>query len=228
MIYGNKLFQANENKHPSSYGEGIFVADSEGASYLNKKGEVLVPRIFQNATKFINGLSVVERNGRIGILKNPLTNMTQKTNDKSEDKKSKSEQVIAKYSTQTITVNGELIKGLEVYSIAGHNYFKLRDIGKLADDKNAKFSVSWNGDKKLISIKTGETYDAVGTELQAGNGMDKQGVKSTAQLEVNGKVVELEAYTIEEQTYFQIRELGKALNFEVKWNDKTKTVELKL
>ncbi len=123
-------------------------------------------------------------------------------------------------------MNGKLIKDLEVYNIDGHNYFKLRDIAKLADSTRSSFSVAWNGEKQLISLKKGEKYTAVGSELKAGDGKDKLGLQSTAKVEINGKSVALNAYTIENQNYYEIRPLGKALGFTVEWNEKSKTIEL--
>ncbi len=137
------------------------------------------------------------------------------------------QEVTALYCNQDITVNGKLIKGLEVYSINQHTYFKLRDIASLANDTNSTFSVTWNGQKNMISVKTGDAYAVVGTELTAGNGLDKKGIKSTSTIEINGKEVNLNAYTIEGQNYFEIRPLAAALsNMKVGWNNDTKTIEL--
>ncbi len=113
-----------------------------------------------------------------------------------------------------------------MYNIGGHNFFKLRDIAKLADNTDSKFSVDWNGEKKLISLKKGDKYMAVGTELKAGDGKDKRGLQSTAKVEINGESVALNAYTIENQNYYEIRPLGKALGFTVEWNNEIKTIEL--
>ncbi len=134
----------------------------------------------------------------------------------------------AKASKQHLTINGKTANQLEVYNIDGHNYFKLRDIARLANNTKSTFSVSWNDKKKLISLKKGESYQAVGNELQAGNGKDKYGVKSTASVEINGKSVQLNAYTIENQNYFEIRPLAEALSFIVNWNDASKTIEVKM
>ncbi len=199
------------------------VVNNDKYGIVDDKGNAIIEMNYDFIDCFYE-YTAFEKDGKWGILKNTALGQAEIT----EEMPSNSDEVKAVYSTQNITVNGKEIKGLEVYSIEGHNYFKLRDIAKLANDKDAKFSVNWNGAKKLISLKTGEAYQAVGTELQAGNGMDKVGVKSTAQLEVNGNVVELEAYTIEEQTYFQIRELGEALSFDVKWNNTSRTVELEM
>ncbi len=201
------------------------------SGYLDNNGQVAIPFIFEEVTSFSEGYALVKKDGKWGILKNPLgANVNTQVAPAQTQTAVNNNQVTpnAKYSKQNITVNGELIKDLEVYNIDGHNYFKLRDIAKLADGKEAKFSVNWNGEKQLISIKTGEAYEAKGTELKAGDGTDKLGTKSTAKVEVNGEIKELNAYTIQDQNYFEIRPLGEALNFGVEWNDKTQTVELKM
>ncbi len=191
--------------------------------YIDKTGKVVIPFDYDFGYSFVDGVALVEKNDRYGLLKNKRYSPSEENNTLVKEEKA---DLNALYSKQNITVNGELIKDLEVYNIDGHNFFKLRDIAKLADNTDAKFSVDWNGEKELISLKKGENYTAVGSELMAGDGKDKLGIKSTAKLEINGETVALHAYTIENQNYYEIRPLGNALGFTVEWNDESKTVSL--
>ncbi len=209
------------------------------AGFINEKNEVVVPFVYVQTDSFSEGLAIVykgENYEKQGILKNPLL-----ANSK-EDKKEKVEEtkvenpsegenqaeVPVKYSKQNMTLDGKALDNLEAYLIDGHNYFKLRDIAKLADGTNSKFAVNWNADKKMISLVKGQAYVAAGTELTGGDGLDKTGVKSTFPVEVDGIKVELDAYNINGQTYYQIRDLGEALDFVVDWDNTAKTVVLKM
>ncbi len=180
--------------------------------YKTKKHGIIIPAIFDEASYFVDDIASIKMGNKWGILKDPRIN--------------KNEKVTALVSPQKLTVNNVAVKNLEVYNIGGHNYFKLRDIAKLASSTESKFSVTWNGEEKLISLVKGEKYKELGTELKPGDNKNKKGIKSTAKLKINGESVELNAYNIEDQNYYEIRPLGEALGFEVDYNSATKTVEL--
>ena len=42
----------------------------------------------------------------------------------------------------------------------------------------------------------------------------------------NGELVEAQAYNINGNNYFKLRDLGDILSFGVIWNDKTRTIEI--
>ncbi len=188
--------------------------------FINEKGEEIIPLVFDYATSSSEDLVTVvkatdEENYKIGILKNPLYD---------NSKKQSTIDVIATYSEQTLMINGNLQSGLEIYNIDGNNYFKLRDIAKLANNTKAQFSVAWNGEKQLISLVKGEQYQANGSELIAGDKTNKTAVKSPAKIEINGEVVGLSAYTINSQNYFKLRDLAGALDFKVDWDNVNKQI----
>ncbi len=196
------------------------IKKDEKYGYIDENGKEIIPLIFDLATNSSEGLTIVGKvdngNEKIGILKNPLYNNTSnqaQTND-----------ITATYSEQALVVDGELKSGLEVYNIDGNNYFKLRDIAKLANGTKAQFSVTWNGEKQLISLVKGEAYEPSGSELQAGDKTNKTAAKSPAKLEIDGEVANLNAYTINSQNYFKLRDLGNALGFKVDWDDVNKQI----
>ncbi len=182
------------------------------SGYRTAKDGIIIPAIFDEARFFVDDVTSVKKGDKYGILINPKTQNNSK--------------VTALVSPQKLTVNNVEIKNLEVYNINGHNYFKLRDIAKLASKTKTKFSINWDGEKKLIFLVKGENYKELGTELKPGDNKNKTGIKSTARLKLNGESIELSAYNIENQNYYEIRPLGKALGFEVDYNSATKTIEL--
>ena len=115
---------------------------------------------------------------------------------------------------------------MEIYNIDNNNYFKLRDVAKLLDGTDKKFSVGWNNEKKLISLMSDQNYVAVGGELSGGDGKNKSAVASTAKMELNGKEVNLKAYTIGGNNYFKLRDLCEVLGVEVVWDQATQTILL--
>lgn len=218
------------------FAEGLIPArkninGKELSGFINEKNETIVPFIYGGNFSFSEGLGVVRQYGEAdkwGILKNPL--LSNPKASKGEEEKDKKEEdtktekpsetkapaeVPVKYSKQNMTLDGKVLDNLEAYLIDGHNYFKLRDIAKLADSTKSRFAVDWNADKKLISLTKGQAYIANGTELTGGDGLDKTGVRSMFPVEVDGAKVELDAYNINGQTYYQIRDLGEALGFGV-------------
>ncbi len=104
------------------------------------------------------------------------------------------------------------------YNIADNNYFKLRDIAYLLKDTEACFEVTWNGETGAIDLTTGQTYTSVGGELDhPGSGM-KLYTDSTAIVYIDGVQVALTAYTINDNNYYKLRDLGEAMGFNVSWD----------
>lgn len=105
---------------------------------------------------------------------------------------------------------------------AGSNYVMLRDIAQLLSGTKAQFEVTWDKDKGIV-ITTGQAYTPVGGELQGKGDGNKPYTANASIITIDGKPVELNAYTIEGNNYFKLRDLGAALGFNVSW-DKEKGV----
>ncbi len=130
-------------------------------------------------------------------------------------------------STQTVTVDG-VQKILPAYKLLDEygndtNYVRLRDLAYMLDGTAAQFDVMWT-DEYGITIFPGQSYlHPNGTE----NSIPFSGDQSyTAYLEDTtvGYVQQpLTAFQIEYMggghTYFQVRDMAKALNFFVDWDD---------
>ena len=70
----------------------------------------------------------------------------------------------------------------------------------------------------MINLVSDKYYDAVGGELQEGDGTNKNYALSTSALLKDGANVELKAYLINENNYFKLRDLGKLIDFNVSWD----------
>ena len=106
------------------------------------------------------------------------------------------------------------------YNINDNNYFKLRDVGKLAG-----FGVDWNEDTRTVEISTTRTApELTGIADTAVTGAT---AKPTDQrITVDGKEVSMTASKIKGTNYVKLRDIGKTINFGVSFNMATKTVSI--
>ena len=106
------------------------------------------------------------------------------------------------------------------YNINDNNYFKLRDVGKLAG-----FGVDWNEDTRTVEISTTRTApELTGITDTAVTGAT---AKPTDQrITVDGKEVSMTAYKIKCNNYVKLRDIGKTINFGVSFNMATKAVSI--
>lgn len=106
------------------------------------------------------------------------------------------------------------------YNINDNNYFKLRDVGKLAG-----FGVDRNEDTRTVEISTTRTApELTGITDTAVTGAT---AKPTDQrITVDGKEVSMTAYKIKGNNYVKLRDIGKTINFGVSFNMATKAVSI--
>lgn len=99
------------------------------------------------------------------------------------------------------------------------NYIKLRDLALLLNESDAQFSVSWDKDTRSISLTSGEAYIPDGSENSTPYSGEQPCAPSAATLMINGKEVNLDSFTLDNggSTYFRLRDLGNALDFNVGW-----------
>lgn len=213
-----------------SFSEGLCgVYDDGGWVYIDKTGKKVFEEKFDYAHDFYEGVAVVLKDDKFGILQYPSSMSKPSADSKKSDlNQGRNMEFDAKYNQLELNLNGLKVSGMESYNIEGYTYFKLRDIAMLANSTNKKFSVDWNQDKKLISIKTGADYIPAGNELSGGDNKDKKAMRSNASLEVDKLEVEVNAYHIAGNNYFKLRDLGEYLNFGVSWDEQNKRIVLEM
>lgn len=133
--------------------------------------------------------------------------------------------VLAVPSAHNIQVNGTPVS-IGAYGIGGSNYFKLRDLAMLLNSTGSRFQVGYNNAANQITLVTGESYTATGSELAATGSLSQIGSPTDSVISVNGQNVDLTAYNIGGNNYFKLRDLGEALGFTVGWDDATHTVSI--
>lgn len=127
------------------------------------------------------------------------------------------ERISAKAGNVAIFFNGTAMK-LGTYNIGDNNYVKLRDVARLLQGTAKEFSVTWNGEARRIDLARGEPYAAQGGELGALAAGEQSAAPSSASVWLDDVPVALGAYTIEDNNYFKLRDLGAALDFCVDWD----------
>lgn len=114
-----------------------------------------------------------------------------------------------------IKVDGEVVS-LVAYNIKDNNYFKLRDIANVLKGTDAHFDVLWNAEKGAIELVSGCDY-ATDEELTKEKFDNPEIVPSTAKIFKDGNLILLNAYNINGNTFFKLRDLADVIDFGVNW-----------
>lgn len=126
-------------------------------------------------------------------------------------------------NSSTVLVNGKAVT-FDAYTINQNNYFKLRDLAKVLSGTEKQFEVTWDGSKNAINMTSGLPYTVVGGEMTPGDGTDKTANLNTSIIYLNGQPIQLTAYTINENNYFKLRDIGATFDFDVTWDGARNTI----
>ena len=113
-----------------------------------------------------------------------------------------------------------------VYKIDGANYFKLRDLAMILNGSAKQFAVDYDAAAGAVSITTGKPYTAIGGELTGTAAESGSAIISNNTILIDGVSATLTVYKIDGANYFKLRDLGKALDFFVGYDDEMKTVTI--
>ena len=128
-------------------------------------------------------------------------------------------------ASQTVSIDGRPVS-FQMYALKDGNgnltnYIKLRDMAYILNGTKAQFAVGYDG---TISLTTGQPYQAGGTEMTTPYSGDRAYSGGAQTVKINGKDVAMTAITLTDDNgggynYFKLRDLGKALGFNVSWNN---------
>lgn len=122
-----------------------------------------------------------------------------------------------------IYVDGKEME-FEAYNIDDNNHFKLRDIAKAISGSQKQFEVEWDAEKEAINLVSKTPYTEVGGEMVLGDGTVKKAQQTKSSIYVDGKAYGFTAYTINDNNYFELRDLGQIFNFDVSWDAETNSI----
>lgn len=121
-------------------------------------------------------------------------------------------------------VDNKLVQA-KVYKINDNNYFKVRDVAYILNNSESQFSVEYNSLSNSVELVGGKEYKSVGGELFVDGSKEVEtAYKTSNKIYINGKLVELVVYNINDNNYFKLRDLGSALDFYVGYDSKTNSI----
>ena len=130
----------------------------------------------------------------------------------------------------TPTASKVFIDGVEVsfeaYNIGGSNYFKLRDLASAVNGSVKQFKVGYDEATKAIALASGEPYTSVGGEMAQGDGKQKAATSTASEIFLDSKKLELIAYNIGGNNFIKLRDLMKALDIYVGYDNTSKAITL--
>lgn len=131
---------------------------------------------------------------------------------------------MARNATQSVSVDSQK-SPLEMYALTDGqgndvNYVKLRDLAQALNGTKAQFDVGYNG---AVTLTTGIAYSAAHTDVETPFQDDQPYTVPTAATLVDGKALELDAIQLTDEQggghiYYNLRELGDILGYQVNWD----------
>ncbi len=128
-------------------------------------------------------------------------------------------------SSQKLMINGSEVDA-EAYNIGGNNYFKLRDIAYILNGTQKQFGISYNDSTNSIALTSGAAYSSVGSELVKNNVEEIYATPSIAAITLDGTAVYPQAYNINGNNYFKLRDLASRFDFGVVYDANTNTINI--
>lgn len=131
----------------------------------------------------------------------------------------------AEPTTTNIEINGKPV-AFDAYLIKNNNYIKLRDFAMALNGASKQFNVTWDQEKKAVNMFSNTPYAPVGGEMAKGDGTSKTAVVTTSKLYKDNQEISLQAYVINNNNYFKLRDIAKAFDIGVTWDGETLTAGL--
>lgn len=133
--------------------------------------------------------------------------------------------VKATVSDSQVIIDGKVVRSVG-FNIQNYNYFGLRDLASHLAETDSQFDITWNKDLNAIELTTGKAYLANESFRTPYFSSDKvyEAKLSTAKIIIDGELHSIQAYNIEDNTYFQLRDLAKVLKFDVSFDSGTNSI----
>ncbi len=130
-------------------------------------------------------------------------------------------QLYAKPSASKVYVNGSSVV-FTAYNINDNNYFKLRDLAWALKGSGKQFDVGWDQASNSIILYSNQAYETMGGEIPAQPGQASQGAipakKTSSKILAADKAIAFDAYNINGNNFFKLRDIAELLDFELTWD----------
>ena len=134
----------------------------------------------------------------------------------------KVEKKLAYAARAKVTVNGKPVE-FQTYTIDDYTYFKLRDIASAINGTSKQFMTFWDESTQSIQLVRRAPYTSTGSSAVGKYG-DTIATTSTAKLYCDGARKNVSAYTINDYTYYKLRDIAQLIDMGVTWNESTMTI----
>ncbi len=114
---------------------------------------------------------------------------------------------------------------MPVYIVDDYSYFKLRDIAAAFHGTQKQFYPKWVEEDMAIHLETDTPYDKPISENTSQK--DTTAISSSAKLYLDGEKQNVSAYTIQDYTYYKLRDVAELLDFQITWSEKDATISIK-
>jgi len=132
------------------------------------------------------------------------------------------EKKVAYAARAKVTVDGKPAE-FQTYTIDDYTYFKLRDIASAINGTSKQFMTFWDEGTQSIQLVRRAPYTSTGSSA-VGKYSDTIATTSTAKLYCDGVKKDVSAYTINDYTYYKLRDIAQLINMGVTWNESTMTI----
>ena len=131
-----------------------------------------------------------------------------------------------KLTNSKLNLDKKLIN-CNAYLIDGNNYFKLRDIAHMLSGTKKQFDVRWDNESQSINLISNNSYTIVGGEMNFIIDSDnKKAIYSSVSIYKDSIRIHLDAYTIDGNNYFKLRDIAKLFDFGVDWDENTNSINI--
>ena len=129
-------------------------------------------------------------------------------------------------TSSSVLIDGSAVS-FQAYNIDGYNYFKLRDIAQAITGTAKQFEIGYDETTNAITLTSGMPYTSVGGELAASADTSaRQAAVSAATVYLDDVQISLDAYLIDGNNYFKLRNIGAAIDFGVTWDGMNNTISI--
>lgn len=135
--------------------------------------------------------------------------------------------VLATPAQTPVSVDGKPVS-FSIYNVGGSSYFKLRDLAQALNGSAKQYNVGWDNESRRVSIEEGKPYQPVageaGEPLEEAVCLGRQ--PADASISFNGLQFEAEKYNINGSNYFKLRDLAQLLDFQVLWDEDSRSIHI--
>lgn len=135
--------------------------------------------------------------------------------------------VKAKVTESSTYLDGER-QNLNGFNISNNNYFRLRDLAEHFSGTTSQFDITWNKANNAIEIITGQAYtpDEKTSSKYYSSNRNYSATLSNSKVLVDGQLQSITAYNIDDNNYFQLRDLAGKIPFDIEFDAQSDRISL--